>query len=334
MKKNLFQVVDTDIIKIRLKPDVGMRLDHYLANKFTKYSRSRIQYLIRSSKILINSNQCKTGYRLELNDLITINHPHEKEEGYSKITPEPMNLNILFEDEDLAIIDKPSGLVVHPGKGNRSKTLVNGLLHHFGNLSDANGLTRPGIVHRLDKNTSGLIIIAKNNNVHQDLSDQFRNRVIKKEYCALTWGLWKEKEGQIESGLRRDRKDPTRFSVSGKGKKSITLYKVKKKFQHCSLINFFPKTGRTHQIRVHSASLGYPIFGDDKYGGGISKTKGYMEEYSKKYCRLMSKFDRYALHAKKLEFFHPRTKSLVNFESSLPKEFYELIKKLDNFIES
>ena len=327
-------MVSIDSIEVILKSNVGIRLDHYLTNKFPKYSRSRIQNLIRSSKILVNNMQCKTGYKLELNDLITINHPHPKEEGYSKITPEPMNLNILFEDEDLAIIDKPSGLVVHPGKGNRSGTLVNGLLHHFCNLSDSNGLIRPGIVHRLDKNTSGLIIIAKNNDAHQNLSQQFKDRDVKKEYCALTWGLWKEKEGQIESGLLRDKKDPTKYSISENGKKSITFFKVIKEFQHCSLTKFIPKTGRTHQIRVHSASLGYPIFGDAKYGGGISKTKGYMEEYSKEYHRLISNFDRYALHAKKLEFFHPNTKSVVKFESSLPKEFIELIKNLDNIIES
>jgi len=334
VKKNLFLELDIDNFKINFQPDIGVRLDHYLTNKLPKYSRSRIQNLIRSNKILVNSKQCKTGYRLELNDIITINYPPEREEGYSKITPEPMNLNILFEDEDLAIIDKPSGLVVHPGKGNRSKTLVNGLLHHFGKLSNLNGLIRPGIVHRLDKDTSGLIIIAKNNNAHQNLSKQFKDRDIKKEYYALTWGLWKEKEGEIKRGLQRDKKDPTRHCVNRNGKKSITFFKVKKEFQHCSLISFFPKTGRTHQIRVHSASLGNPIFGDDKYGGGISKTKGYMEEYSKKYRRLLSKFNRYALHAKKLEFFHPRTNSVVKFESSIPDEFIELIKKLENIIES
>ena len=302
MKKNLFQEDNIDNFKIVLQSDIGARLDHYITNKFPKYSRSRIQNLIRSSKILVNSKQCKTGYRLELNDFITINHPPEKEEGYSKITPEPINLNILFEDEDIAIIDKPSGLVVHPGKGNRSNTLVNGLLHHFGNLSNINGLIRPGIVHRLDKNTSGLIIIAKNNNAHQNLAQQFKDRDIKKEYCALTWGLWKKKEGKIERNLQRDKKDPTRYCVSENGKKSITFFKVNKEFQHCSLINFFPKTGRTHQIRVHSASLGYPILGDDKYGGGISKTKGFMEEYSKNivdfYLNLTD-----MLFTQKIEFF-------------------------------
>ncbi|MFL3006844.1 MAG: RluA family pseudouridine synthase [Candidatus Neomarinimicrobiota bacterium] len=318
-----------DRIKISSKLDIGFRLDHFLTKNLTEYSRSQIQLLIRSGKILVNNKNCKTGYALESNDTISIFHPERKKE-LSTISPEPMNLEILYEDEDIAVINKPSGMVVHPGKGNTSKTLANGIVHHFNHLSNVNGLTRPGIVHRLDKDTSGLILIAKSNSAHNMLSEQFKNRQVKKEYCALTWGLWKEKEGQIEDSLQRDRKDPTRFCISENGKKSITQFQIYKEFQHCSLIRFFPKTGRTHQIRVHSAHLGHPIFGDEKYGGGLSKTKGFINEYSSAYQKLMLNFDRYGLHAKKLEFFHPRSKSLVNFESKLPVEFINLIKDLDN----
>ena len=320
-----------DRIKISSKLDIGIRLDHFLTKNLTEYSRSQIQLLIRSGKILVNNKICKTGYALEPNDIISIRLPERKKELYT-ISPESMNLEILHEDEDIAVINKPSGMVVHPGKGNRSKTLANGIVHHFNHLSNVNGLTRPGIVHRLDKDTSGLILIAKNNSAHNILSEQFKNRKVKKEYYALTWGLWKEKEGQIDKPLQRDRKDPTRFCISLNGKQSITKFQVHKEFQHCSLIKFFPKTGRTHQIRVHSANLGHPIFGDEKYGGGLSKTKGFINEYSSAYQKLMLNFDRYGLHAKKLEFFHPTSKLLVNFKSKLPEEFIKLIKDLDNLI--
>jgi 23S rRNA pseudouridine1911/1915/1917 synthase len=322
-------VSNIDRIKIGSQSDIGIRLDHFLTKSLTEYSRSQIQLLIRSGKILVNNKNCKTGYALELNDIISILHPERKKEMFT-ISPEPMDLEILYEDEDIAVINKPSGMVVHPGKGNTSKTLANGILHHFNHLSNVNGLTRPGIVHRLDKDTSGLILIAKSNSAHNILSEQFKNRQVKKEYYALTWGLWKEKEGQIDKPLQRDRKDPTRFCISLNGKKSVTKFQVFKEFQHSSLIKFFPKTGRTHQIRVHSASLGHPIFGDEKYGGGLSKTKGFINEYSTAYQKLMCNFDRYGLHAKQLEFFHPRSKSLINFESKLPTEFIKLVKELEN----
>ena len=181
-----------DRIKIDSQLDTGIRLDHFLTKSLTEYSRSQIQLLIRSGKILVNNKNCKTGYALELNDIISILHPERKKE-MSTINPEPMDLEILYEDEDIAVINKPPGMVVHPGKGNTSKTLANGILHHFNHLSNVNGLTRPGIVHRLDKDTSGLILIAKNNSAHNILSKQFKNRQVKKEYYALTWGLWKEK---------------------------------------------------------------------------------------------------------------------------------------------
>ena len=320
-----------DRINISSKLDIGIRLDHFLTKNFIEYSRSQIQLLIRSGKILVNNKNCKTGYALESNDIISILHP-ERQKELSNINPEPINLDIMYEDEDIAVINKPSGMVVHPGKGNKSKTLANGIVHHFNRLSNVNGLSRPGIVHRLDKDTSGLILIAKNNSAHNMLSEQFKNRKVKKEYFALTWGIWKEKEGKIDKPLQRDRKDPTRFCISLNGKQSITKFQVHKEFQHCSLIRFFPKTGRTHQIRVHSANLGHPIFGDEKYGGGLSKTKGFINEYSIAYHKLMLNFGRHGLHAKKLEFLHPKTKLIINFESIIPDEFIKLNKGLDTLV--
>ena len=226
-----------DKIKIGSQLDIGIRLDHFLTKFLMEYSRSQIQLLIRSGKILVNNKNCKTGYALELNDIISISHPKRKKK-VSTISPEPMDLEILYEDEDIAVINKPSGMVVHPGKGNTSKTLANGILHHFNHLYNVNGITRPGIVHRLDKDTSGLILIAKSNSAHNILSGQFKNRQVKKEYYALTWGLWKEKEGQIDKPLQRDRKDPTRFCIPLNGKKSITKFQILKEFQHAFSQNY------------------------------------------------------------------------------------------------
>ena len=332
MIKNLLAVNKFERIQISSSADLGMRLDHFLRNNLNNYTRSQIQLLIRSGNILVNEKNCKTGYALELNDQIIINYPEEEIES-SILNPEPMILDILYEDDDMAVINKPSGLVVHPGKSNMSKTLANGDLYHFGHLSTINGLKRPGIVHRLDKDTSGIILIAKNNNAHQFISDQFKNREVKKEYYALTWGIWKEKEGEINASLQRDKKDPTRFCVLKNGKESITKFKVYKEFQHCSLVKFFPKTGRTHQIRVHSSNLGHPIFGDEKYGGGLSKSKGFINEYSNIYHSLIIKLNRHILHAKKIELLHPKNNLVVNFEAPLPKEFINLIKKLENLID-
>ena len=318
-----------DRIKISSKLDIGIRLDHFLTKNLTEYSRSQIQLLIRSGKILVNNKNCKTGYALESNDIISILHPEGQKE-LSDINPEPMNLDILYEDEDIAVINKPSGMVVHPGKGNKSKTLANGIVYHFNHLSNVNGLSRPGIVHRLDKDTSGLILIAKNNSAHNILSEQFKNRKVKKEYLGLTWGTWKEKEGEINLPIKRNKKDPTKYKISPEGKRSLTVFKVEKEFQHCSLVRFFPKTGRTHQIRIHSMHFGHPIFGDEKYGGGFSKTKGFINEYNNIYYKAMGIFNRHALHAERLEFCHPINNDSIIFEASLPKEFITLINLLES----
>ena len=310
--------------------DVGLRLDKFLVSQMPDHSRSRIQNWIRSGNILVNGLNRKTGYSLEPNDEIKVNPPKVVDQN-SDLMPEQMDLNILFEDEEIVIINKPAGLVVHPGTGNRTGTLVNGLIDHFNSLSDLNGQTRPGIVHRLDADTSGIMVIAKTNMAHANLADQFQDRKIKKKYTAITWGLWTENSGEIDQPIARKKQDPTSYIVSIHGKSSLTKFEVEKKYRHLSKVSFFPKTGRTHQIRVHSAYLGFPIFGDEKYGGGLSKTRGFLPEFTHFYKQKMKRLNRHALHATRLEFTHPATKKSIFFESPLPSDFFNLVEAIEPF---
>ena len=310
--------------------DIGTRLDHFIVSNLNSYSRSRIQSWIKAGFILVNGEKCKTGYHLDLNDKIKINIPQDTHKPI-KLKPENLELDIIFEDEYLIAINKSAEMVVHPGVKIANGTLVNGLIYHFENLSDINGKTRPGIVHRLDKGTSGIILVAKTNKVHAELANQFQKRKIIKEYIGMTWGLWKNKKGKINKPIARDKKDPRKFRVNSHGKSSVTYYEVKKEFNHCSLISFFPKTGRTHQIRVHSSYYGNPIFGDNKYGGGKVKTKGFLNEFTSFYYKQINCFPRHALHAYSLEFRHPKSKDIINLKAPMAPEFLNLIESFDLF---
>jgi len=314
-------------LQIKKVEEIGRRLDHYLVDNLTEHSRSHIQSFIRSGHILVNGNQCKTGYSLELNDVIHIDMP-DNDFTSRNLIPEDLHLDILYEDDSIIAINKPAGLIVHPGVGASKGTLVHGLVYHFKTLSNINGDFRPGIVHRLDKDTSGVLIVAKTNNAHAHLADQFKKRRIKKEYTGVTWGLWKNDQGEIDQPLARDRKDPTKYRIDNNGKRSITHYKLKNHFRHCSLVSFYPLTGRTHQIRIHSAFCGHPIFGDKKYGGGPSKAKGFLPEFNSIYKKEMLRFNRHALHAKQLEFVHPVSKEHIILEADLPLEYLNLIQSI------
>ena len=316
------------ILQVNQIEEIGKRLDHYLVNQLAKYSRSRVQSFIRSGQVLVNGNKCKTGYSLEMNDIIQVDVP-KQESNFKKLIPENLNLNIIHEDESIIVINKPAGIIVHPGIGVNSGTVANGLAYHFQKLSNVNGELRPGVVHRLDKNTSGVMIIAKTNSAHVFLADQFKEREVKKKYIGLTWGVWDNEKGEINKPLLRDKKDPTKYSIGVNGKNSITKYEVQKLFRHSSLVSFFPLTGRTHQIRVHGSYYGHPIFGDEKYGGGVSRSKGFLPEFKSHYKRMIDKFNRHALHAEKLELIHPISKEIVKFDATLPKEYLDLVKSID-----
>ena len=242
-----------------------------------------------------------------------------------------MLLNILYDDNDIVIINKPAGMVVHPGAGNHEKTLVNGLLFHYKKkLSSIGGKLRPGIVHRIDKDTSGIIVVAKNDNAHINLSKQFSNHTIKRTYEAIVWGTLKPSSGTINENISRSAKNRQLMAVSkNKGKKAVTNYKTLKVYRNLnlpkiSLIECKLKTGRTHQIRVHMNFKGNPILGDKSYG----KTKNKFKKIDKKIEREINNFKRQALHAKNLEFVHPRTNKKIFFEAEKPKDFEQLIKNL------
>ena len=314
----------------KLLNDNNVRLDAYIKKYINGYSRTKINFWIKSNLVNVNGLHQKPSYLVQNNDKIHINIP-KNQFNPKKIEPIKMDLDIIYEDDTIVIINKPVGLVVHPGNGNPSNTLVNGLVHHFESLSDINGSNRPGIVHRLDADTSGLIVVAKNNIAHEDLSTQFQNRKVAKAYFGITWGNWKEKTGIIDMSIKRNKKDPTKFSVFNKGKKSITRFEVTKEFRHLSLVKFYPETGRTHQIRVHSSFKGNPIFGDKKYGGAETKTRGFLPEYNKIYRRMLIDFRGHALHAKSIGFTHPKTNKMVSFNSPLPSQFQNLVNLIDKY---
>ena len=284
----------------------GERIDSYLSNN-TEYSRTKIAKAIKNEEVLVNNIPVSSSYKVKENDLISINITEEEID----IVPEEMDLDIIYEDEYLAVINKSSGVVVHPAVGNYSHTLVNGLMYHFNIVSKVNTI-RPGIVHRLDKDTSGLMIVAKDDKTHELLADMIKNREVDRRYLALVWGIVSHDRGRIEAPIGRDINDRQKYTVTDlNGKDSVTNFKVLERLNGVTLIECKLETGRTHQIRVHMNYIGHPIVNDPVYGKRkIINSFGQM------------------LHSYSLKFIHPITKKELSFKQDPPQEFINI---LDSF---
>ena len=295
-----------EIIKVEEKIS-GERIDSYLAKRL-ELTRTRVQELIKEEQIKVNYKKIKSSYKIEENDEIEVIIPEIQE---VEIIPEDIKIDIIFEDKDIAVINKQAGLVVHPAQGHYSGTLVNAILYHIKDLSGINGEMRPGIVHRLDKDTSGLIIIAKNDKAHLELTNMFQNKEIKKTYLAIVKGKLNKKKGRIATQIGRDRNDRKKMAVLDsltQGKNAITNFRVIDQNEKFSLLKVDIETGRTHQIRVHMKYMGYPILGDAVYGRPDSEK-------------------RQMLHAYKLEFLHPITKEKMEITAELPDDFKKALIK-------
>ncbi|GAB6170349.1 RluA family pseudouridine synthase [Clostridium carnis] len=299
-----------EIIINTVEENIGERLDKYLTIVIEGKSRSFIQGLMGSGNILVNKCEVKSNYKIRKDDIISIIMP---EPEVLDIKAEEIPLNIIYEDEDVAVINKPQGMVVHPAPGNYTGTLVNAILYHCKDLSGINGVIRPGIVHRIDKDTSGILVIAKNDEAHNNLAIQFKDHSIKREYYALVEGKFNKLEGTIDKPLGRHKKERLKMAIIDDGKRAVTHYEVLEQYNNgTSLVKCKLETGRTHQIRVHMASIGHPLVGDPLYG--LKKQK--------------FKLNGQVLHAKTLGFIHPRTKEYMEFDSELPKYYNELLQNL------
>lgn len=304
--------------------NAGKRLDRFLTEQFPGYSRSYFYRLIRNAHVQVNEIDVKAGHILREADKIEINFIVEK----SDLSAADIPLDIVFEDEDIIVVNKPAGMAVHPGKGTQGDTLVNALLHHSAKLSALGGAERPGIVHRLDKFTSGLLVVAKNDRAHRNLRSQFDEHTIHRIYNALVWGSFKEGQGTVQTFIGRSRHDPTRFTVVKQGREAITHYEVLQDFNYASLLEVRLDTGRTHQIRVHMQHLHHPVIGDEVYSGREMQLKQLPFQLQKRGKHLLNILTHQALHAKKLSFLHPRSKEEVFFECELPAEMRKALEKL------
>ena len=296
-----------EFIHLTVSTDAG-RIDKYLANALENMSRSKIQQLIDEENILVNNQSTKSNYKVQAQDQIQISLPEPEP---IDIIPEDIPLEIIYEDEDVVVINKPQGMVVHPAVGHNHGTLVNALLYHIKDLSGINGKIRPGIVHRLDKDTSGILVVAKHDQAHVKLSEQLQDRSMQRKYWAIVHGVLPHNHGTIDAPIGRDPKNRQQFTVVTGGKESVSHFRVLERFKNYSLLEVSLETGRTHQIRVHLKYINFPIAGDEVYG-------------PKKTLKGKGQF----LHAHTLEFTHPTTGELMHFEADVPPVFEDALEQL------
>ena len=307
-------MIEEKIFKIDVeKENEGERIDSFLASRISERSRSFFQKLLDEGMVLVNGSVCGSKkYKVKALDIIEVEMPEAKEPD---IIPENIALDIVYEDDDVLVINKPAGMVVHPAAGNYTGTLVNAIMHHCGDrLSSINGVIRPGIVHRIDKDTSGLLMVAKNDAAHNSLAQQLAEHSITRKYVAIVWDNLKENDGIVDAPIGRHPKDRKKQSVmyDDTGKRAVTHWKVLERFGSFTLVECQLETGRTHQIRVHMAYIKHPLLGDSVYGPAKSAAGA----------------KRQMLHAKTLGFVHPSTGKYIEFDSQLPEDFSEVLNKL------
>ncbi len=316
------------------KGQAMLRIDKYLMSLIENATRNKIQQSATEGNILVNDIPVKSNYRVKGGDVIRIVLSYPPFENL--ILPENIPLDIVFEDDQLLVINKPAGLVVHPGHGNYTGTLVNALAYHFENLPN-NSSDRPGLVHRIDKNTSGLLVIAKTEQAMTFLAKQFADKTSEREYIALVWGNVVEDEGTIEGNIARHVKDRMQMAVFEDdeiGKPAITHYKVLERFGYVTLISCKLETGRTHQIRVHLKHIGHTLFNDERYGGNLILKGTTFTKYKQFIDNCFKTLPRQALHAKTLGFEHPTTHEFMRFDSELPSDITDCIEKWRNYAKS
>lgn len=299
------------LIELYVDEESNERLDYYISSELDEISRTYVQKLIKDKRVNVNGLYKKASYIVKEGDYIYIDLPEPKT---LELAPENIPLDIVYDDSDVVVINKPQDMVVHPAPGNYSGTLVNALLYHVDSLSTINGIIRPGIVHRLDKDTSGLLVVAKNDNAHRELSNQLKDRKVYREYIALVHGVINNDSGEINKPIGRDPKDRKKMTVIyTNSKEAITNYWVIKRYSKYTLVRVRLQTGRTHQIRVHFSDMRHPVVGDPIYSNGKNEFN----------------LNKQLLHARKIGFIHPSTKERMEFECDIPNTFKEVLEKLD-----
>jgi 23S rRNA pseudouridine1911/1915/1917 synthase len=302
------------------------RIDLFLAKCVQNATRSKVQQAIRGGHVLVGGRTVRPSHMVSPGEVITVTLPSPPPGG--DVLPEHIPLAILFEDDHLLVVDKPAGMVTHPAYGHYTGTLVNALLYHCATLSSLNGPVRAGIVHRLDKDTSGLLVVAKDERAHAHLARQFERRTVEREYRAIVWGTFKERSGTVEAELGRSKSDRKKIAVVTGGKAAVTEYTVLEQFQYLALLALHLRTGRTHQIRVHLAHIHHPVFGDPTYSGRGIMAGSASARQKADVQAMLDVLPRQALHARTLGFTHPVTGQKLHFESALPHDMADVLSYL------